>query len=237
MANAFFQFKQFTVRQDLCAMKVGTDGVLLGAWASVEQAQYVLDVGAGTGLIALMAAQRSTACIDAIDIDASACRQAEANCTASPFANRICVAHVAFNTFLQTTSRQYDRIVSNPPYFHDSLKSPDQKRTVARHTDSLLLEDLVCGCHRLLTPTGRLCLVLPADQEEKLLAILAENGLHRVRQTYVVPIPHAQPKRILIEIAGKPTPDLSADYLTIELERHRYTPEYIALTRDFYLNM
>ncbi len=218
-------------------MKVGTDGVLLGAWASVEGAAHILDVGTGTGLIALMAAQRSEALIDAIDIDASACRQAETNCQASPFAGRIRIHPVSFQTFCISPGKRYDRILSNPPYFHRSLQSPDEGRSIARHTGTLMLDELISGSLQLLAPEGRLCLILPFDQKERLSRLVAANGMCLVRQTLVVPIPGAAPKRLLAEIAPMPGPDSKTENLTIELARHHYSLEYIALTRDFYLNM
>ncbi len=237
MANSYFRFKQFTVEQDKCAMKVGTDGVLLGAWASVEGVRHILDVGTGTGLIALMVAQRSEALIDGIDIDENASRQAEMNCDASPFAGRIRIQRIPFHAFCQSSNKLYDRIISNPPYFHHSLKSPNAERSMARHTDSLLLEDLINGSRQLLTPEGRLCLILPSDQEERLKQLTATNGLYLARQINVTPLPGTSPKRMLVEIALTPQRDFQPENLTIELTRHSYTPEYIRLTQDFYLNM
>lgn len=237
MPNSYFRFKQFTVNQDTCAMKVGTDGVLLGTWASVKGAGRILDVGTGTGLIALMAAQRSGAFIDAIDLDADACRQADENVQASPFTGRIRVHHASFASFCASTEERYDCILSNPPYFHASLKGPDDQRNTARHTDTLPLEELIGESRHLLTPNGRIALILPADREERLLQIISENSLYPVRQTMVLPTPDAPPKRILIEIASHPVPDFRTETLSIELSRHQYTPDYIALTRDFYLKM
>ena len=143
MSNPFFQFKQFTIRHDKCAMKVGTDGVLLGAWAGTESCSRILDVGTGTGLIALMLAQRSKAVVDAIDIDADACLQAQENAESSLFAGRINVFHSDLADFAQASTHLYGLIVSNPPYFVDSLKCPNLQRNTARHTDTLTLEDLL----------------------------------------------------------------------------------------------
>ena len=148
MANPYFQFKKFTVWHDKCAMKVGTDGVLLGEWASTERCQRILDVGTGTGLIALMLAQRSTAILDAIDIDSDACLQAQENIAKSPFANRIQVYQTSLSEYMPDENIKYDLIVSNPPYFIDSLKCPDTKRNLARHTDTLSLPDLLRGTRR-----------------------------------------------------------------------------------------
>ncbi|MDR2968461.1 MAG: methyltransferase [Tannerellaceae bacterium] len=235
MANPFFKFKQFTVFHDKCAMKVGTDGVLLGAWTNTADAANLLDAGTGTGLIALMLAQRTNAAIDAIDIDEGACRQAAENVAGSPFSGRIRIIHSSFVGF--QPGRKYDLIVSNPPYFSQSLKSPDDKRSQARHDDSLPLPDLIAGSKEMLSENGRIALILPVEQEGKLDGLLTQYGLHRIRQTNVMPVVNGQIKRILIELSATPNPHCAPDCLAIERERHKYTKEYEALTRDFYLNM
>lgn len=239
MANPFFKFKQFTVHHDKCAMKVGTDGVLLGAWTQVDPFVNCLDIGTGTGLVALMLAQRSTLLyIDAIDIDTDAYRQAVENIQLSPFSQQIEVHHVSLNTFASLTSKRYDLIVSNPPYFSQALKAPEQKRNLARHDDSLPLDSLIADSKKLLTEEGRLSLILPSDKEEVLLSTTEAHGLYPVRKTDVYPTLDSQhPKRILIELSPTPVSSPHCDKLVIEIERHRYTPEYIALTQSFYLNM
>jgi tRNA1Val (adenine37-N6)-methyltransferase len=235
MANPFFKFKRFTVFHDKCAMKVGTDGVLLGAWTKTGDARRILDVGTGTGLIALMLAQKTNAPIDAIDIDESACRQAYENVAASPFSGQIRIIHSSFVDFQPT--EKYDLIVSNPPYFSQSLKSPDDKRTIARHDGHLLLHDLIAGGKKLLSESGRIALVLPVEQDRKLTGILTQNQLYRIRQTNLIPVANGKIKRILIELSSTPDPDYAPEYLAIEIERHKYTKEYEELTRDFYLNI
>lgn len=236
MANSFFQFKQFIIRHDKCAMKVGTDGVLLGAWANIHSCAKILDVGTGSGLIALMLAQRCNAEIDAIDIDADACLQATENAGTSPFGNRIFVHHLPFKEYADACTKKYDLIVSNPPYFVDSLKCPDQKRNQARHTDTLVLTDLIKGSQHLLTANGRLALILPFDQQEILLDIAFSYQLYPNRRTDVIPQPEAAPKRLLIELSAQKT-DFTPDSLIIEEARHQYTQAYKTLTRDFYLKM
>lgn len=236
MANPYFQFKQFIIRHDKCAMKVGTDGVLLGAWADIRSCTKILDVGTGSGLIALMLAQRSRAEIDAIDIDADACLQATENAEASPFRERIRIYHSPFAEYAETNCIKYDLIVSNPPYFIDSLKCPDQKRSQARHTDTLLLGDLIRGSKQLLTNSGRLALILPFEQLDTLLEIALSNGFYPCRRTDVIPQPGATPKRLLIELSALKT-DFTTGSLIIEEARHQYTKDYKALTCDFYLNM
>ena len=238
MSNPFFQFKQFTIRHDKCAMKVGTDGVLLGAWTGIESCNRILDIGTGTGLIAMMLAQRSKAVIDAIDIDAEACLQAQENAESSPFAERIKIRHSALSDFAQTDTGLYDLIVSNPPYFVDSLKCPDQKRNTARHTDTLTLEDLLQASRKLLAPQGRIALILPYDQKERLTDCIRTQNLFLSKETSVIPVPGAEPKRLLAELTAEPPvfPTFSSQ-LTIEIARHQYTDEYVSLTKDFYLKM
>ena len=237
MANPYFQFKKFTVWHDKCAMKVGTDGVLLGAWASIERCQRILDVGTGTGLIALMLAQRSTAILDAIDIDSDACLQARENIAKSPFANRIQVYQTSLSEYMPDENIKYDLIVSNPPYFIDSLKCPDTKRNLARHTDTLSLPDLLRDSRKLLAAEGNIDLVLPFDQRESLIDLAREESLSPSREAHVSPIPDAPPKRLLIELSATPVAKPKSSHLTLEIERHRYSDEFTAIAKDFYLKM
>ncbi len=239
MANPYFQFKQFTVWHDKCAMKVGTDGVLLGAWCCVENAARILDIGCGTGLISLMLAQRCQAEIDAVDIDESACIQARENADRSPFGNRLHVFHRPFANFVNeaTGIRLYDCIVSNPPYFIDSFKCPDKQRNQARHTDTLSLEELIGGSKRLLAPQGKLCLILPFDQREILLSIIYKKSLFLHKETTVLPTPASRPKRLLVEISDTPAAEVRVSTLTIEKERHTYTDDFTALVKDYFLHL
>mgnify|MGYP001172762135 CR=1 FL=1 len=236
MSNTHFQFKQFTVKHDKCAMKVGTDGVLLGAWIHTRNSQNILDVGTGSGLIALMLAQKSKALIDAIDIDGDACLQATENALASPFSQRINVYHEAFIQYSEHCKKIYDLIASNPPFFIDSLKCPDMKRSTARHSDALTAIDLIENCRHILAPEGRLALILPYEQLGLILEAAIDCKLYTCRRTDVSPHPDAIPKRFLIELS--PTYQVPTyDNLTIEYEHNQYTEEYKTLTRAFYLKM
>ena len=238
MANPYFRFKKFTVYHDKCAMKVGTDAVLLGAWADTSFCRNILDIGTGTGIIALMLAQRSQATVEAIDIDKEACVQATENAAASPYTERIKVVHASCADFAASNQqKRYDLIVSNPPYFINSLKCPDNKRTVARHTDTLLLSDLIREAQTLLSPSGRIALVLPYERLEEVKALASANHLYICRQTDVIPTPGAAPKRLLVELSTTEENIKNRDTLTIEEARQQYTPEYIALTKEFYLKM
>lgn len=238
MANPYFRFKKFTVYHNKCAMKVGTDAVLLGAWADTSFCRNILDIGTGTGIIALMLAQRSQATVEAIDIDKEACVQATENAAASPYTERIKVVHASCADFAASNQqKRYDLIVSNPPYFINSLKCPDNKRTVARHTDTLLLSDLIREAQTLLSPSGRIALVLPYERLEEVKALASANHLYICRQTDVIPTPGAAPKRLLVELSTTEENIKNRDTLTIEEARHQYTLEYIALTKEFYLKM
>ena len=235
MPNPYFAFKQFTVRHDRCAMKVGTDGVLLGAWTDLSHSRRILDIGTGTGLIALMLAQRCMdARITAIDLDSAAVEQAQENIQASPWKDRIEALQQDICTY--HPNETFDTIVSNPPYFIDSLKCPDGQRSTARHTDTLDADRLIGKVSELLTSDGRFSIILPAEQTEDLIRVAGEKGLHPSRQTWVITRPGLSPKRILMEFRKIPV-TLQPDELVIELERHVYSEEYIALTKEFYLKM
>lgn len=235
MGNPFFKFKKFTVYHDCCAMKVGTDGVLLGAWTDVSEANRILDIGTGTGLIALMLAQRCPdARIVAVDIDEDAVRQASENVRNSPWHQRI--TPVLEDVCTYTSDVLFDTIVSNPPYFIDSLKCPDGQRSTARHTDTLDMAALLGKVNELLAPEGRFSVVLPADQYEQLIRMAEREGLYPSRRTDVITRPGLPPKRVLVELR-KMRGSIRSDELVVELERHVYSKEYIALTQDFYLKM
>ncbi len=236
MSNPYFRFKQFTVWHDRCAMKVGTDGTLLGAWAGVDKAHRILDVGTGTGLIALMLAQRNPeAHIDGIDIDADACLQALENVRQSPFSKRIHIINTDFDTFTQKTAKTYDLIVSNPPFFKDSLKCPAEKRRLARHNDNLPLYGLLVKGESLLHRDGRLSLILPYAHHDELMRTARQIGFHITRQTRIIPVKGATPKRLLVEFANAHTSVLKTDELILEDRTHQRTRAYQQLTQDFYL--
>lgn len=236
MANPYFQFKQFTVWHDKCAMKVGTDGVLLGAWTSVKGARRILDVGTGTGLVALMLAQRSEpdAAIVALEIDEKAVKQAQENIARSPWANQIEVVHADFKEY--HPGEKFDVIVSNPPYFVDSLGCPDHQRNVARHNDSLTYESLLKGVAESLTENGTFTVVIPADVADRVKTVASQWNLNAMRQLNVITKPGGIPKRALITFSFSTHVCEIEDLLT-EISRHQYSKEYCALTRDYYLHL
>ena len=238
MPNPYFQFKQFTVYHDLCAMKVGIDGVLLGAWAPVDlSASRILDIGTGSGLIALMLAQRSSAMIDAIDLDAGAVRQAEINVAASDWNNRIMVHHQSLQDFANKFRSTYDLIVSNPPYFMSSLKAPDEARTRARHTDTLTHDELLKSALGLLKKTGRICVILPVNEGLQCMKSAQNFSLYCYQCVYVHPKPNVEAKRVLLEFGLN---DRTTKVSSIEIEtaeRHQYSDAFTALAKDFYLKL
>ena len=216
-------------------MKVGTDGTLLGAWATLPPAGRILDIGTGTGLIAIMAAQRSAeAHITAIDIDEDCALQAEENVAASPWHTRIEVAHVPLQEF--SAAEPYDVIVSNPPYFVDSLLSPDAARSTARHTDTLSFDDLTEGVLRLLSPDGHFALILPPPEMERFLSA-ARGRLFVKRRCEVWTTPQSGARRIMAELSQQPPaqPSQSEKIIIEDSGPMGYSEDYKRLTRDFYL--
>ena len=233
MSNSYFEFKRFRIEQQGCSMKVGTDGVLLGAWFRLEPGMSVLDIGTGTGLVAIMAAQRGAGSVSAVEIDESAAAQAAANAAASEWGAVIQVVNADVSTF--RPGLKFDRIVCNPPYFRDSLRCPDAGRNTARHNDSLSFETLMECAALMLAPAGRLSVVIPADAVETLLKCAAVQGLGLSRRTDVVTVAGKTPKRSLVELSQDGGLDAGHEVLCMFGADGKATAEYAALVRDFYL--
>ena len=237
MRRGGFTFKQFHIDHSRCAMKVGTDGTLLGAWATLPpHAKNILDIGTGSGLIAIMAAQRHpTAKITAIDIDKDCVMQATENAVASPWAERIEVIETPLQEY--SPEEKFDVIISNPPYFADSMHSPDKQRTTARHTASLSFKELTDGVLRLLADDGLFAVILPTTESELLLSA-SRGRLFTWRRCEVWSTPESGARRIMLELKREPPKDLAQkEKIIIEQGgRHVYSEEYKALTADFYLN-
>lgn len=237
MRRGGFTFKQFHIDHSRCAMKVGTDGTLLGAWAALPpHAKKILDIGTGSGLIAIMAAQRHpTAKITAIDIDKDCVMQATENAVASPWAERIEVIETPLQEY--SLEEKFDVIISNPPYFADSMHSPDKQRTTARHTASLSFKELTEGVLRLLADDGLFAVILPTAESELLLSA-SRGRLFTWRRCEVWSTPESGARRIMLELKREPPKDLAKkEKIIIEQGgRHVYSEEYKALTADFYLN-
>lgn len=237
MSNSYFQFKQFTIHHDRCAMKVGTDGVLLGAWAPTDGVKQILDVGTGTGLIAIQLSQRCPdARVTAVEIDKEAALQAKENVSASPWAERICIYCQDFCCFPE--EQKFDLIVSNPPYFIDALKSPDRQRQLARHTGELNYELLFGKSVRLLSPQGRISIIVPSEVEKNVTDTAWKYGFFPCRMLKVYTKAGKPCRRILLDFAFQtPTQrECEVDELYIEDTSGQYSPEYKMLTGAFYLH-
>jgi len=243
MSNDYFQFKQFLVKQERSAFKVGTDGVLLGAWARVEDADSILDIGTGTGLIALMLAQRVAASmpdlvihIVALEIDKDSCEQAMVNVRNSQWKNRIRVINQSFQDYCGTGPAKFDLIISNPPFFSDSRKPDRQEKEISRHDTMLSLPELVSGVGKLLSQDGKFCVILPVEESNKLQKLAAETGLHLHRICRVIPMLSLPEKRHLLEFKRNQAESIQESGIAIEKDtRHDYTDGYMELTREFYL--
>lgn len=233
-----FQFKQFTIHQDQCAMKVGTDGVLLGAWTALNHnTNSILDIGAGTGLIALQLAQRSNAeLIDAIELDDDAYEQCVANFEASPWGDRLFCYHAGFDEFVEEMDEKYDLIVSNPPFYTEEVESGDTSRDKARQNNALPFDELLEGVSGLLHKNGIFSVIIPFKAEMEFVKLAEANGLYPKRITRVKGNPTVNFKRSLMEFGFEKCSVLEEE-LTIETARHKYTEEYMELTRPFYLKM
>lgn len=232
MRSSLFRFKQFAVEQSGAAMKIGTDGVLLGAWADVADVKRVLDIGTGTGVIALMIAQRSDAeGIIGIDIEASAAKCAESNFLSSPWSERLQVVQTSVQEY---EGMNFDLIVSNPPYFSDSLLCPDSSRTTARHTTSLTLQELDNSVCRMLDKGhGRFALILPTEQMDRYLAL---TRLSVVRRCDIRSRANSDIIRVMAELSFEGGDAVEVQNLAIyEDESREYTDNYRTLTKDFYL--
>ncbi len=234
-----FSFKKFSIEQDRCAMKVGTDGVLLGAWTPLENNPFsILDIGTGTGIIALMLAQRSHAeQIDALEIDEDTYEQATDNFENSPWNDRLFCFHAALEEFVEEPEDEYDIIVSNPPFFSEDYKSDNSQRNLARFQDAMPFEDLIEAAALLLSENGIFAVIIPFKEEEKFLALAHEYELYPLKITRVKGTPTSEIKRSLLAFSRNENSEFPIDELIIETARHQYTPEYIELTKDFYLKM
>lgn len=240
MKGSNFTFKQFVVAQQGCAMKVGTDGVLLGAWAEQDRELAakpllrILDIGTGTGLIALMMAQRfPEATIDAIDLDPSACQQAQANAEASPFGSRIRVVQSAAQAF--TAEQKYDSIVSNPPFFTNGQRSDEQSRALARHADTLPYAALFQAVDRLLADDGRFSAIIPADNYSDFAAEGYLHGFSVVRHCTIRTTEHKPPRRCLVAFGRKAAANAEKESVVLQDADGKRTEWYKILTKNFYI--
>ena len=230
-----FRFKQFGIAQEKCAMKVGTDGTLLGAWVKANKPQQILDIGTGTGLIAMMLAQRfPKAHVKAIEIDMDASQQAAENFQNTKWSSQLSVENISLQGFQHNSI--FDLIVCNPPYFENNLKANNKQRTQARHNDTLSFETLIDGSAKLLNKNGSLAIILPSESKNKVEEIAQKNHLYLNRLCWVKGTEKTTIKRAILQFSFQEH-SLEENTLVIEKERHIYTEEYTKLCKDFYLKM
>ncbi len=233
MSNNYFQFKHFVINQENCAMKVSTDGVLLGSWANVEDVTSILDIGTGTGLLALMMAQRTLARIDAIEIEPSAFRQAYENSKNSKWSDRIRIINASLQEYVKC-GKKYDLIVCNPPYFSNSLKSGNVKRNLARHNDYLSQTELLAGVNKLLSANGRFALILPYNEGKAFILESVTYGLYCSAILNIKPGPEREINRLVIELS-RLSQQMEENVVIIRQEDGTYTEDYKRLTSEYYL--
>ena len=235
MANDYFQFKQFTINQDKCAMKVGTDGVLLGAWVEALDPKSILDVGTGTGLIALMLSQRyPKSKVTGLELDCSAYDQATENTKNSPFNSNITIVKEDFKKFKSTT--KFDLIICNPPFFTSGTPSASIGRSMARHTITLSYEDLILGAKKLFSKNGIIAFIAPIEFQGQLSELTDRNHMYTTRECIVFPNNEKESKRILLQLSMNKE-NKKSETLILEKHRHEYTEEAKALFQNFYLKL
>lgn len=232
-----FNFKQFSIRHDKCAMKVSTDGILLGAWAKPEQSQAILDIGTGTGLLALMMAQQmcANAQVTAVEIDGDAFEQAQQNVSNSPWHNRIKVFHQDVLNWANTAQNKFDHIICNPPYFSDNLLGIDGKRNIARHNNHLSFESLLKAAESIAEQKADFCLILPLSERERFIQACQVCKWNEAEQVEVWNHQGGKPIRFLTRLSMNKTTELRNNQIYTRDKRGSYTDTYKSICRDFYL--
>ncbi|MFM9052366.1 MAG: tRNA1(Val) (adenine(37)-N6)-methyltransferase [Bacteroidota bacterium] len=236
MSENTFRFRQFTVHQEKCAMKVGTDAVLLGSWVKPGPSMRVLDIGTGTGIIALMIAQKSIADIDAIDIDEGAYAQAKENFRISPWFERLDIRQISLQEYVEVCDKKYDLIISNPPYFHHASKPQEEARTTARHSDALSFSDLIKGVKNLLSVEGKFCVVLPFKEGMEFMDLAQSSGLFCHRLARVKTVADKPEKRLLMEF-NRHFGLLTEEEIVIQEDDHQFSRQYVELTKEYYIQL
>lgn len=237
MPNDTFDFKKFSIKQDKCAMKVGTDAVLLGAWISPNGSKTILDIGTGTGIISLMLAQKSIAKITAIDIDKESTEQAKLNVAGSDFKTQVEIENISIQELAKKSNQKFDLIVTNPPYFIDSYKSVEVNRTMARHSDSLPFKELIDSVKKLLDLKGKFCLILPKNEAGIFRKMAELKGLYLSKLLRIrTKLEKESEKRHLMQFEFKETEFSESTLVLEENESRNYTQAYKDFTKDYYLN-
>ena len=236
MSNTWFQFKEFKINQNRTAMKVGVDGVLLGAVSHLEQAKTILDIGAGTGILSFMAAQRTRAHITALEIEKNAFLQCKENIKLNEKEQRINLINISFQTYLKISENKFDNIICNPPFFENSFKSESLSRNIARHSEMLPKEELIEGVSCLLKDNGLFSAILPSEFENVFEQICNNYGLFCRYKTIIFPKEDKTPNRIILEFSLKKYATKTGKIVIRENDTNQYTKTYKKLTKDFYLH-
>ncbi len=237
MSNDSFAFKKFCIKQDKCAMKVGTDAVLLGAWIYPNGSKTILDIGTGTGVISLMLAQKSEAKITAIDIDKESTEQAKLNVAESIYNEKVEVKNISIQNLAKESDQKFDMIVTNPPYFIDSYKGVELNRTIARHADALPFDELIDSVKKLLDTKGKFCLILPKNEAAIFRKLAEARGLYLSKLLRIRTKPEKESeKRHLMQFEFKETEFSESTLVLEENESRNYTQAYKDFTKDYYLN-
>jgi tRNA1Val (adenine37-N6)-methyltransferase len=218
-------------------MKVGTDALLLGIWVSINDAICILDVGTGTGILALLAAARSNAVIDAIELDEASIKEASQNFLHSSFNDRLHAFHDDFNHFAANSEKKYDLVISNPPFFINDMRSKEPIRNNARHGDSLSYRELCEGVGQILNPAGRFCLILPYDESKIFIEIAKKNELYVNRELVVFPKRGSQPNRICLELSLSESTEITSNKFIIREENSQFTEQYIHFFKDYLVGL
>ena len=229
-----FRFKQFSIKQDKTAMKVSTDGVLLGAWIASKKPKRILDIGTGTAILSIMAAQKfPEAQITAIEIDNDAFLEAKENINNCPWKKRLKIFNTDFFDFCKISIEKYDLIISNPPYFDNQLKPRDKKKRIAKHSESLAFDKMIAEVSKILSPEGFFCVIIPFQRAETFIHLCAQNNLFVSRKTTIYPNENKKANRILLEFV-RHICAIQDNFIRIR-EKGKYSRQYLELTKDFYL--
>ncbi len=233
MSESYFKFLQFTINQDRSAMKVSTDPVLLGSWADPKEARSILDIGTGTGVLAIMMAQKSLGSIDAIDIDFESARQARDNSDASPWGARINVVHTSLQDYAASTGKKYDLIISNPPYFENTNSKSANAKVKAKHTNTLSYSDLIRAVRKLLNEQGVFYVVLPSQEGSTFFDLAYVLGLYCREKLHVHTIAGKIEKRVLMKFLLR-SGTCQESSILMQDQNKKPTAEFIELTKDYY---
>lgn len=231
-----FQFKQFSIQDENSAMKVGTDAVLLGAWNNPRNYNSILDIGTGSGIIALMMAQKSFAKIDAIDIDFNSVQDAIINFKNSPWSENLVAIHSSLSDYIKQSENKYDLILSNPPFFNNSLKSSSDRKNLSKHTSTLSHKDLLLGVRNLISINGKFAVIIPYDQMKSFFNIALIEGLYCYKKLIIYPTPNKPANRIIMEFSLKKENQIMEEELIIRDASGKFSEQYKTLTKDFYIN-